>query len=502
MSQSSDNSLQLWQLDGSMMTMKESVSLEGRLKSISCLCLEKNKKRLLVGTEGGNIYQLSLHSFTFEDEIIYQDVLMRNVPDNYKLNPGAVEALVEHPGLSSVLVVGYTRGLVLIWDRNTAASLATMVSQQQLESLHWRGDSLVTCHNDGSYVSWDPDTGEQREPPSTPYGPYPCKAITKIYSAEVAGTELEAEPVSWNIFSGGMPRASYGDKFTVSVMRNTGEEEQHSVMDLSSKVLDWVVVEEEGRPDSILILSEEELVCVDLTAPGWPSMAAPYMQSIHSSAITAISQVNNVKQDLLEQLQSLSSGSGAGRWPVTGGTYSASGGEETVIITGHEDGSVKFWLSKDNILSYLTTFETKLYFRGEDDDEEFERDPEDDEEEWPPFKKVGQFDPYSDDPRLAVKKVMFSGLDGSLVVGGTAGQVVVANMKEQSEAATVVCRAETVTEKEGFVWKGHKALDIKSGNIKAARGFQPELVLQISPPASITSLCLSEKWGETTITLY
>merc|ERR1719220_524069 len=90
---------------------------------------------------------------------------------------------------------------------------------------------------------------------------------------------------------------------------------------------------------------------------------------------------------------------------------------------------------------------------------------------------------------------MFSGVDGTLVVGGTAGQVVVANMKEQSEAATVVCRAETVTEKEGFIWKGHKALDIKSGNIKAARGFQPEMVLQISPPASITSLCLSEKWG-------
>ena len=219
--QSSDNSLQLWQIDGSTITMKHSVCLEGRLKTISCLCLEKNKKRLLVGTEGGNIYQLAVHSFTFEDEIIYQDVLMRNVPDNFKLNPGAVEALIEHPGLASVLVVGYTRGLVLVWDRNTATSLSTMVSQQQLESFHWRhvssgGEpSLVTCHNDGSYVIWDPASGEQRErePPSTPYGPYPCKAINKIHDREVEGEG------SWSIFSGGMPRASYGDKFTVSAMR-------------------------------------------------------------------------------------------------------------------------------------------------------------------------------------------------------------------------------------------------------------------------------------------
>ena len=43
------------------------------------------------------------------------------------------------------------------------------------------------------------------------------------------------------------------------------------------------------------------------------------------------------------------------------------------------------------------------------------------EDEWPPFKKVGQFDPYSDDPRLAVKKVFFCGSTGKLVIGGTAG---------------------------------------------------------------------------------
>ena len=56
--------------------------------------------------------------------------------------------------------------------------------------------------------------------------------------------------------------------------------------------------------------------------------------------------------------------------------------------------------------------------------------------------------PYSDDPRLAVKEVMFCGTTGILVIGGTAGQVIAATMGEQSESATVVCRADTVTEKE------------------------------------------------------
>ena len=42
----------------------------------------------------------------------------------------------------------------------------------------------------------------------------------------------------WKIFSGGMPRASYGDKYTVTVMKN---EDDHIVLDLSSKIVDFQV---------------------------------------------------------------------------------------------------------------------------------------------------------------------------------------------------------------------------------------------------------------------
>ena len=46
--------------------------LEGRLKTVSALCLESSRKKLLIGTEGGNIYQLRLRGFCLEEEIIYQ----------------------------------------------------------------------------------------------------------------------------------------------------------------------------------------------------------------------------------------------------------------------------------------------------------------------------------------------------------------------------------------------------------------------------------------------
>ena len=55
-----------------------------------------------------------------------------------------------------------------------------------------------------------------------------------------------------------MSRASYGDKFTVTVMRQEdGEEEQHTVFNLTCKIVDFLVVE--GGPDYLLILSEDEL---------------------------------------------------------------------------------------------------------------------------------------------------------------------------------------------------------------------------------------------------
>jgi lethal(2) giant larvae protein len=61
---------------------------------------------------------------------------------------------------------------------------------------------------------------------------------------------------------------------------------QHTVFDLTSKVIDYLVISEGDVPSSLVILSEEELVCVDLTSEGWPVFAMPYLNPVHASAIT------------------------------------------------------------------------------------------------------------------------------------------------------------------------------------------------------------------------
>ena len=50
-------------------------------------------------------------------------------------------------------------------------------------------------------------------------------------------------------------------------------------------------------------------------------------------------------------------------------------------------------------MSLLTCLDTARYFITEDFNHESEEDNNYDSGGWPPFRKVGNFDPFTDDPR-------------------------------------------------------------------------------------------------------
>lgn len=165
------------------------------------------------------------------------------MPDEYRCGKalGPVESIQEHPRDAGRLLIGYSRGLVALWDQSTravqhlflgnqvpgpgrpwgggAAACPPRVSSpslsplQQLESLAWEhsGKSIVSSHSDGGYMVWAAGGGGQRtQQPvlsTIPYGawalggvggrpgclgrcrnsgvvflagPFPCKAINKI----------------------------------------------------------------------------------------------------------------------------------------------------------------------------------------------------------------------------------------------------------------------------------------------------------------------------------
>ena len=84
-----------------------------------------------MGTEGGNVYLLNLWNFKIDESIIFQDLVMKNSPEDFKVNPGAVEALLLHPTENDKILLAYARGLIVIWDRKEEKGNITLFFDMQ-----------------------------------------------------------------------------------------------------------------------------------------------------------------------------------------------------------------------------------------------------------------------------------------------------------------------------------------------------------------------------------
>lgn len=140
-----------------------------------------------------------------------------------------------------------------------------------------------------------------------------------------------------------MPRSSYGDRFTVSVVKG---EEKHVTFDFTSKVVDFCVINESktNHVEALVVLAEEELIVIDLISSTWPTHSLPYLASLHCSAITAQTAVA-VSTSLYQKIKSFPQGTTSTKmstrpWPINGGV-SLSGDidpntPKMLLLTGHE----------------------------------------------------------------------------------------------------------------------------------------------------------------------
>lgn len=311
-------------------------------------------------------------------------------------------------------------------------------------------------------------------------------------------------------FSGGMPRSAHSDKEVVSIIfqnfENVNQEKNH-VLDFTSKVVDFLVISSESHnPEALIVLVDEEIVAIDLTHPEWLQFKLPYLSCLHSSSITCSQHYCNVNKSVYNQI--LEAGKSETNvkyasidWPVKGGISKYQSANEThdILLTGHEDGTVRFWDASTTSLKHLYTLSTSKIFNSNEDDialiDSDDNDLNDCQNEWPPFRKVGNFDPYSDDPKLAIRKISFCPLKGVLVVGGTAGQVITFEFSDKpSEYSINSYEMRIIDDKDGFVWKGHGILPLRSGSQKFGTGYQITSLLQIHPPAAVTALTISTQW--------
>uniref|UniRef100_A0A8C7KVB7 LLGL scribble cell polarity complex component 1 n=1 Tax=Oncorhynchus kisutch TaxID=8019 RepID=A0A8C7KVB7_ONCKI len=469
---------------------------------VTVLLLLRSCDLLCVGTEGGGIHFLDLPRLSLRDnQSLLLDQVMQSVPEDYRCGKslGPVESLQEHPKQPGKILIGYSRGLVVLWDLSTCNAEHMFLGKQQLESLVWErsGSSFVSSHSDGGYSVWAVASGNtythQPVSSSIPYGPFPCKAINKILWRTIQS-------------GGGMPRASYGDRHCVTIQ----QDKQHVTLDFTSRVIDFFTVHttdlehDYDDPKALVVLLEEELVVIDLLTTGWPSVPPPYLAPLHSSAITTSCHLDNVPAKLWDRLAAAGNSQGAqpGSWPICGGKNLAPPPrQQELLLTGHEDGTVRFWNVSAVAMTPLYKLSTANVFHTDCDPNDDPLDPTNDpealqEEEWPPFRKVGCFDPYSDDPRLGIQKISLCKYSCRLVVAGTAGQVIVLGLSDEWSDHTVdVSTVDLLQDREGFTWKGHDRLEPRASPAPFPPGFQPLVLVQALPPASVTSVMLHAEWN-------
>ncbi|XP_053550669.1 lethal(2) giant larvae protein homolog 1 [Bombina bombina] len=513
-----DNTLHLWELqqkDGySYLEETRSFILPGRpgfdctssptsVSRVTVIMVAASCEMVGLGTEGGGVYFLQIPSMKLlEEQTLLQEQILQSLPDDYRCGKalGPVESLQAHPQQPEKILVGYSRGLVVLWDLEAKKVDHLFLGNQQLESVSWEhsGTSFISSHSDGSYMAWSVSSNSPTSQPissSIPYGPFPCKAINKIqWRSSSSGNHFI-------IFSGGMPRASYGDRHCVTILQG----KNLVTLDFTSRVIDFFTVchlkSEDGsdNPTALIVLVEEELVVIDLQSPGWPTIPSPYLAPLHSSAITCSYHISNVTLKLWERIISageqqnpqLSSMS----WPINGGVSLAEEPTQRgLLLTGHEDGTVRFWDASGVSLKPLYRIGTAGIFQTDCDHNDSLNQSND--EDWPPFRKVGCFDPYSDDPRLGIQKIALCKYSGKMLVAGTAGQVLLMDLSdEKSDHMVNVATVDLLQDREGFTWKGHDRLVPRNTSLFFLPGFQTTMLIQCMPPAAVTAVSLHSEWN-------
>ncbi|XP_043235837.1 syntaxin-binding protein 5-like isoform X14 [Amphibalanus amphitrite] len=364
-----DDTLNMWNIRQKIPEVVH--TLKFQRERTTCISLPLQSKWLYVGTEKGNVHIVNIESFVVSGYIINWN---KAIELSRKNHPGPVTCLVDNPVDSNKLLIGFETGLLVLWDLRTKAADVRWQSAEPLRSVCWLSDGkqFMSSHADGSLCTWSVKTPQRPVATQFPHAKTrengqqePCKAIQKVsWLSTRAGLPRPgslllcvgprparpSEP--YVIFTGGLGHDTAGRTPSVTVMHGrttTVLEMEHNVVDFIALV-DTPYPSEFQDPYGIVVLLQNDLVVVDLTSPGYPCFENPYPMDLHGSTVTSCTYLADCPGDLVPALYSVGTakqnrtGFSEKEWPITGGTWGTGGNSyPEVVITGHADGSVKFW---------------------------------------------------------------------------------------------------------------------------------------------------------------
>ncbi|XP_062379216.1 syntaxin-binding protein 5 isoform X4 [Sardina pilchardus] len=364
-----DDSIHLWNLRQKLPAVLH--SLKFNRERITFLHLPFQSKWLYVGTERGNIHMVNVESFTLSGYVIMWN---KAIELSSKSHPGPVVHISDNPMDEGKLLIGFECGIVVLWDLRTKKADYRYSYDEAIHSVAWHheGKQFVCSHSDGTLTIWNIRVPAKPAQIITPHGkhpkdgkkPEPCKPILKV---EYKTTRV-GDP--FMVLSGGLSYDTVGRRACLTVMHGKST----AVLEMDYPIVDFLTLCETPYPNdfqepyAVVILLEKDLVVIDLAQIGYPIFETPYPLTLHESPVTCCEYFADCPAELIPALYSVGSrqkrqGYSKKEWPISGGNW----GQGTqsypeIIITGHADGSIKFWDASAIMLQVLYKLKTAKVF--------------------------------------------------------------------------------------------------------------------------------------------
>ncbi|XP_059224252.1 syntaxin-binding protein 5 isoform X6 [Stomoxys calcitrans] len=503
-----DDTIHLWNIRQKVPQVIQ--SLKFQRERVTCIHLAVASKWLYVGTEKGNIHVVNIETFALSGYVINWNKAIELARANH---PGAVIALCDNPIDANKLLIAYECGLLVLWDLKSKFAEIRWVSSDPVKSIawHYEGKYFVSSHKDGSICSW----------PMKPT-PKPQSLVYPHAKTSREGTVEKCNPIykvdlkasqsgeTFTIFSGGMPteKGAKSNCITVMVGKTT------TVLEMEHAVVDFITLcenpwtSETQEPYAIAVLLQYDLVLIDLLTPGFPCFESPYPMDLHESPVTYCTYLTDCPSDLVPAFYSVGrtttskkTGFSEREWPVSGGEWSpASCSYAEIVITGHQDGTIKFWDSGAGTLQILYKLKTAKIFEK---------------------SKSLQTDSGVEHP-LAIQLIHLCSVSRRLCVAGAMGQVILFKFRKvETTSDVLVLEIPILFENFDDIYgtspecdfiphqvqktessesdKTDNLLRVKTGAQRKPPGFQSQLVCLTTGPnkriVQVTSLCISSTYG-------
>ncbi|XP_076602386.1 syntaxin-binding protein 5-like isoform X7 [Chaetodon auriga] len=363
-----DDTLHLWNLRQRRPAVLH--SLKFNRERITFCHLPFQSKWLYVGTERGNTHIVNIESFVLSGYVIMWN---KAIELSTKTHPGPVVHLSDSPKDEGKLLIGFESGTIVQWDLRGKKADFRIYYDEAIHSVSWHheGKQFMCSHSDGSLTMWNLRNTTKPFQVTFPHGKIQkdgrkesCKPILKVEYK----TSRNSEP--FIIFSGGLSYDKAGRRPALTIMHGKAI----TVLEMDYPIVEFMALcetpynNEVQEPYAVVVLLEKDLIVVDLTQSNFPVFENPYPMDIHESPVTCTAYFAECPPDIIPILYSIGAkhkktGYSQKEWPVSGGTWTL--GSHTypeIIITGHADGSIKFWDASAITLQMLYKVKTSKVF--------------------------------------------------------------------------------------------------------------------------------------------